>query len=146
MSTIPKSKKLVKETIEDSSKPNRKIDLPAAKPLGDGPIQIKPIECCNENVAILCFRTEVGGNLVLPEDDGFKEEGIVVGIGPGIPDGAGGRTRSQLQLGDVVTFQKRQILNKIKSQTGFYKDQLLLIINERSLLIKLPQVPYEIVD
>ncbi len=144
MSSIPQSDKLAAETAVEDAKAPRSIHMPAAKEL-DEVIKIKPVHCLNENVAILCFRTDVGGSLVLPEDEGFKEEGMVVGTGMGVPDGAGGRTQTQLCLGDVVTFQQKQILRRIKPENGPYKDQLVLIINERSLMTKLPPRPFEII-
>jgi co-chaperonin GroES (HSP10) len=145
MSSIPKSKKLAEETASDEAKAPRSVHMAAAMPLDDV-IVIKPVQCLNENVAVLCFRTDVGGGLVLPEEEGFKEEGMVVGTGMGVPDGAGGRTKSQLELGDIVTFQQKQILRRIKPENGPYKDQLVLIINERSLMTKLPPRPFKVLE
>jgi len=140
----PKSEKLKKEEADPMLKDRPTPNFKSAAPIADV-IKIKPIVCCNENVAILCFRQEVGGGLILPADEGFKSEGIVVGTGPGIPDGAGGRTKSQLKLGDVVAFPKGKQVVEIKPESGPYKDQLVLLLNERSLLMQLPPRPFEVV-
>lgn len=142
---IPKSEKLAQEEANSNAVADRVPDMEANKSLGDT-ISIKPLEMLNENVAVLCFAHEIGGGLVIPDGDALKDEGIVIGIGKGVPDGAGGRTKSQLEIGDVVSFMGKNVLFKYKPNSGVYQDQHVFVINERSLISKLPPVKFEIID
>lgn len=109
----------------------------------DTVIKIKPVDCLNEFVAVLPFKIET--DIVVPNVQ-YKNEGVVIGIGPGLPDNAGGRTKSQLQLGDVVVFQDRNVVLKMDDGGGYYKNNVVLIISEKSLICRLDPVKFEVLD
>lgn len=106
------------------------------------PIKIKPIPCCNEFVAVL--RSSVTGNVIV--SNAYKNEGVVVGIGPGLPDNNGARIKTQLKLGDVVMFIERNIVSSIEPKDGLYAGKSLVIIQERNLICKLPPTKFILVD
>lgn len=140
----PKSAKLLREEAANlnvgdnipSSFMVEKSDEPS------GPIEIREIPCLNEFVAVLLFR--VKSDIVMPDKQQYRNEGIVVGMGPGLPDGAGGRVATQLKLGDVVLFQDRNIVLDVSSDKPPYKGQRVVIISERSLICKLPAVEFTV--
>jgi co-chaperonin GroES (HSP10) len=142
---MAQSDKLKQEIAEDAKKksiilPN--LDSDSAEE--SGPIKIKKIECLNEFVAILV--TTIESTIQLTENSKFKNEGIVVGVGPGLPDGSGGRTASQLNIGDVVLFKDNNVAMQLDPDNGFYKNKRIVIISERSLICKLPKREYELVE
>lgn len=144
MST-PKSAKLLKELeaseLTPSALPSEVYRVEEQK---TGPVQIRSIPCLNDFIAILMFR--ITSDLALPGNQKFKNEGMVVGIGPGLPDNAGARVPTQLEIGDVVLFSERTIAMEINPDEGVYRDQRIVIIPERSLICKLPAVPFEIIE
>lgn len=107
-------------------------------------IKIRPIECCNDWIAVLQFHIDT--ELALPSEGGTKTEGIVIGVGPGMPTANGLRCPSQLKIGDVVTFADKAVVRAIASDSPPYKDQLVVILNERNVFCKLQPVPFELVD
>ena len=144
---IPKSEKLKKE--EES----REIAAQAMQNTDDDEVQntgllkIKPVRCLNEYVAILKRRVKT--SIVVSNDaDMFEQEGIVVGIGPGLPDNCGGRVATQLQLGDVVLISpKTPVAGELLPKYGEYAGQKIVIVQERSLLcIMSTKVEFEIVS
>lgn len=143
MST-PKSTKLLREESSGKARqaPVSLVGLPEAEPQHMGPVKIRPIQCLNDFVAVLLFRVQ--SDIQLPNSQQFRNEGIVVGIGPGLPDNAGGRVKSQLEIGDVVTFQDRSIVLDVNSDKPPYKGQRVIIIPERSLICKLPKVEFTV--
>ena len=142
---IPKSEKLQNE--EESEKTVTKVAQDVANEAQDtGPVKIKPVKCLNEFVAILKRRVKT--NIVVSSDaDMFEQEGIVVGIGPGLPDSCGGRIATQLQLGDVVLISpKTPVAGELLPKYGEYAGQKIVIVQERSLLcIMSTKVEFEIV-
>ena len=115
-----------------------------AEPDADvGPIKIREIPCLNDFVAILVSKVRTG--IQLSEEASFKNEGVVVGIGPGLSDGSGGRLESQLKIGDVVLFHSRNMVTEINSDKPPYKGQRVQIFSEKSLICKLPPVEFELV-
>lgn len=108
-----------------------------------GPIVIKPIKCYNDFVAILQFR--IKSDVLLTEQSAFKNEGIVVGVGPGISAGDGKRCPSQLKIGDVITFFGNSVV-KLTPAEGVYKGQTIIIISERNVICGLAPVEFNIVD
>lgn len=138
----PKSAKLLREESAAPTKSQPFSSLIGVEDFQSGPIKIRPIPCLGEFVAILLFRVQ--SDIQLPGNQQFRNEGIVVGIGPGLPDGAGGRVPTQLKLGDVVLFQDRSIVLDIDSDKPPYKGQRVIIISERSLICKLPKVEFVI--
>ncbi len=140
---IPKSAKLVRE------EGNQRDSIPSVlitdtKPDLGGLIKIREIQCLNDFIAILLFR--VKSDIQLPDAQQYRNEGIVVGIGPGLPDGNGGRVLTQLKIGDVVLFQDRNVVIDINSDKPPYRGQRVVIISERSLICKLPPVEFEIIN
>lgn len=105
-------------------------------------IRIREIPCLNDFVAILVSKR--ASDIALPEAQKFKNEGIVVGIGPGLPDNNGSRVKTQLQLGDVVLFSERSIAMEIDSDKPPYKNKRVIIIQEKSLICKLPPVEFQL--
>lgn len=142
---IPKSDKLVKE---DKSKTGTSlpsfITNPEPEVQTSGPIKIREVMCCNDYVAILLFMEK--STIALPEEQKHKNEGVVIGVGPGVPAADGTRTPSQLRLGDVVMFLPKNIITEVAvdSSKSVYKDQRIVILSERSILTKLLPVEVEI--
>ena len=144
---IPKSEKLRKE--EDATNEVKKdpLVLDDDSNIISGPLKIKPIRCLNEFVAILKQRVKT--NIAMPNDaDMFEQEGIVVGIGPGLPDGCGGRVQTQLKLGDVVLLPtKTPIAGEFMPAHGAYAGQKVVIVQERSILcVMSTKVEFELDD
>jgi co-chaperonin GroES (HSP10) len=102
-------------------------------------VQIKPIECLNDFVAVL--KSQVKSTIELG-DAKFKNEGMVVGIGPGLPDGSGSRVASQLSLGDMVIFRDNAVALQLDSENGHYAGQSIVILSEKSLICKAPKKPF----
>lgn len=130
----------------------RQVQVPAATPVIDAAvfedgkaIQIKPIQCCNEFVAIMPFRFK--SSLALLEISTYKNEGIVVGIGPGAPGLDGKRCPSQLVVGDVVIFSNQQMAMKpMVPKSGVYADKQIIVISERAVICKKQPVLFELVS
>lgn len=143
---IPKSDKLRRE--QQQQVPVSVVESRLAAPVLEqtGPIKIKTIACLNEHVALLLFMVPSARTIEVPDDQKYENKGMVIGFGPGLPNAAGGRCPSQLKHGDMVTFQHKHIITAVTAAEGFYKGQRVAIINERSLLHKLPPIPYEVVD
>lgn len=144
--SIAMTAKRMAELEKDASK--RSVILPNIqsddREVETGPIKIKKIECLNEFVAVLV--TTVESSITLTENARFKNEGIVVGVGPGLPDGNGGRTASQLALGDSVLFKDNNVALQLDPDNGFYKGKRIIIISEKSLICKLPKKEFTIVE
>lgn len=141
----PKSAKLLREESVESKNGSLSaiLDNIPRQSGNDEIIKIREIPCLNDFVAILMKRVESG--IDLPENQQYRNEGVVVGIGPGVPDGTGHRTPSQLKLGDVVLFMERSIVTGFNSAEPPYKGQRVVVISERSLICKLPPVKFEII-
>ena len=145
---IPKSVKLTKDEAKMNSAKQAAVKpaIVAAKHK-DTAIKhtIRKIECLNEFVAIMQFEMEMKSGIELPDSKKFINEGIVVGVGPGVSD-SGTRCPSQLKIGDVVMFSDRNIVTTIASEQHPYAGKKLILISERSLMCKLPAVPFDMVD
>lgn len=100
-------------------------------------IPVKKVTCYNDFVAILQFRIQ--SNIIL--EDSFKNEGMVVGVGPGIPGPGGMRVPSQLKLGDVVSFYGNPT-TALEPKSGVFAGQKIIIIPERAVMVGLPPVPF----
>jgi co-chaperonin GroES (HSP10) len=139
---IPKSAKLLKEEAAEP-KP-RKLIYDIQEEDTTGPIKIKPVDCLNDFVAVLLFR--IKSDIELPEMQKYKNEGVVVGVGPGLPDNSGGRIKTQLKIGDVVVFMERNVVMEINTANDPYKGQRIIILSERNLICKLPPVEFTLVN
>lgn len=141
---LPKSPKLQKELeLESKQQSQRGMTQFYKDDVLPEKLLIKKVECINDFCALLLRRVET--TLALSEDQKFKNEGVVVGFGPGLADGAGGRLKSQLNLGDVVVFHDRNIVMDIRPDDGVYKDHRIVIISEKSLICKLAPIEFELV-
>ena len=126
---------------------DRSITVVSDLPMGvtptvtvDGPFEIHIVDCLNDLVAVQIFQRK--SDLALPDSEKFSNEGIVIGIGPGLPDNNGNRVPTQLKIGDVVSFVGR---NGMKIQRQDRPDDQILLIPERSLLCRLSPVPFVVV-
>jgi co-chaperonin GroES (HSP10) len=145
MAKIPKSKKLQKEdeaVVEETTVAAPESGVNPINPT----IEIRPVTCYNDFVAIL--QTSIETTIVLANSDGqFKNEGLVIGVGPGIADGYGGRLESQIKIGDYVMFGKRNIAQTLEPSDGPYMGKKVVIVSERNILCELPtQIDFEIVS
>lgn len=140
---IPKSEKLIQEESLQTGAATPSFVNPIDTLSGDV-IKIKPIDCLNDWVAVLQFKIET--NIAMPTGEGYKNEGIVIGVGSGVPDGAGGMTKSALNVGDVVMFQDRAIAARIQSDSEPYAGKTVLMLMEKNIFCKLKPVPFEILN
>ncbi len=139
----PKTQKLLREeqkVAEDQSI----IESITPKYIPGEPIKIKEVPCANECVAILQFRVQT--NIVLGEDAQHKNEGMIIGTGPGLPGLDGKRCPSQFKLGDVVVFQDKYIITQIAPKEGVYVNQKVIIMSEKSILFHLDSVPFKVLS
>jgi co-chaperonin GroES (HSP10) len=137
----PKSAKLLREEATENL--TKKLIYNKHDEESSGPIKIKPIDCLNEFVAVLMFR--IKSDIELPEMQKYKNEGIVIGVGPGMADSNGQRVKSQLQIGDVVIFMERNIVMEINAESEPYKGQRVIILSERNIICKAPPVEFKVV-
>jgi co-chaperonin GroES (HSP10) len=140
----PKSDKLAREeaiTVKQAAIPQDDYVVPVYGP--DDKIKIKELTCYNDYVALVQFR--INSRIELSGDASYKQEGLVVGVGPGIPASDGKRCPSQLIIGDVVSFYGRPTL-ELNPTEGVYAGRRVVITSERSVICKLPSVPFERVD
>jgi len=138
---MPKSQKLLRDEAA-KSKHDVADTIPIPVLASGEPLKIKEIKCCNDFVAILQFRMQSSLEL---GDTGYKQEGMVVGVGPGLPTASGARCPSQLSIGDVVTFFGNPTLT-LEPRNGLYSGRKIVIIPERSFICHLPKIPYEVCD
>lgn len=134
----PKSDKLKRE--EEASQTR---DVSGAIALADppvvqeGPVKVRIVDCCNDFVAIL--QTQILSTIELSDaDSSYKNEGLVIGVGPGVADGAGGRLTPQVIVGDYVMFGERNVVQQIRSDSPPYQGQLVIIVSEKNIICKLP--------
>ena len=131
----------------------RAADLRASAPKDTSPdarvyeddesIPVKPVNCYNDFVAVLQFR--VKSQIILNEGASLKNEGMVIGVGPGLPGPDGKRVPSQLKLGDVVVFYGNPTTT-INPSSGVYKDQRVVIFPERAVICGLKPRPFHLVE
>lgn len=132
----PKSKKLQEEEAGTPERTEAPSAIAVAVPEPEGPIQVREVKCLNDFVAILLF--EIESSVVMPDADSkYKNEGLVVGVGPGISDGAGGRLECQVEVGDVVMFGERNVIASIASDSPPYAGRKVAIVSDRNLICKL---------
>jgi co-chaperonin GroES (HSP10) len=78
----------------------------------------------------------------------YKNEGLVIGVGPGIA-ADGQRVPSQFEIGDRVYFSSKHIHIALEQDSdfydGFYHDSDVFILIERNVICKLPPIPFEVV-
>lgn len=135
---IPKAKSAIEVPDHDVEKKALVNSFREGK--NEKKLRIKPIECCNDFVAIMPIVIEAG--IVLPET-AYTNEGVVVGVGPGVVSGQV-RVPSQLSIGDVVIYNSKSSLTQIQPDDGAYKGKTILIISERSVFCITRKVDYEL--
>lgn len=135
--TIPKSKKLVE--IDESEGRGSKI-VPSFAPHIKEKIEsviIKPVKCHNNYVAIL--QTQIETSIQLADTDGqYKNEGLVIGVGPGITDGSGGRLQPSVKIGDYVMIGAKNHVATLVPDNGHYKGRKVVIVVENNIICELP--------
>ncbi len=136
---IPKAKSAVEVADHEVEKKALLTSFKEAK--RESKVDIKPIECLNEFIAIMPIVIESG--IVLPET-AITNEGIVVGVGPGLPSG-GGRVASQLKIGDVVLYNSKNTLTRLEPSEGVYKGKSIFITQERSVYCILRRADFRLV-
>lgn len=136
---IPKAKSAADTKDHEVEKKALLTSFKEAKKLDK--IKIKPIKCLNDFVAIMPIVIEA--NIVLPET-AYTNEGIVVGIGPGLKTEV--RTINQLEIGDVVLFNAKNTLTKLQPEEGVYKNREIFITQERSIFVVIRKSDFEMVD
>lgn len=141
---IPKSEKLNKEEAQMATAEKTSTSTAKKAKKEQSEVVIRKVNTLNEFVAVRLF--EVESDLALPDERRFRNEGIIVGVGPGVPDGSGGRCPSQLSIGDVVLIQEKNVLTYINDDKYPYDGAKIALMSERNLLCKLKPVPYRLVD
>lgn len=142
---------LTKDKPQTKSPPEAKSQIKASVPrmtkqAHADVIQIKPIECYNDNVAIILFENVQTEGLELPENVRFSDEGIIIGVGPGLPNSVG-RTPLHCKVGETVIIDPRSGKNAHEgSAASFYAGKRIVFTIERNLICKSAnQRPFEIV-
>lgn len=142
---VPKTQKMLREEVAAADKldavraPEEVIKIYAP---GEE-IPVKEVRTYNDFVAILQFRIE--SSILMAGNNGFKNEGMVVGVGPGLPGLGGERVPSQLSLGDVVTFYGNPVTT-LEPKSGVYAGQKIIIVTERSIICGLAPIPFKLVE
>lgn len=144
---IPKTAKLIKEETASNTKVT--VDEPKAcskamKCCGSEPdthkeIEIREIKCLNDFVAILRFEEE--SIIEIPDHQRLKNEGMVIGVGPGVPPTA----NAQVIIGDVVAFMPRNIITEIKGTKYPYEGKTITIVSERNIIMTLDPIIHRLV-
>jgi co-chaperonin GroES (HSP10) len=141
---IPKNKKLVE--IDQSEGRGSKIVPAFAPEIKEKPdtIIIKPVKCHNNYVAIL--QTQIETSIQLAGTDGqYKNEGLVIGVGPGISDGNGSRLEPSVKIGDYVMIGAKNHVATLIPDNGHYKGQKVVIVVENNIICELPtDIEYQI--
>jgi co-chaperonin GroES (HSP10) len=143
---IPKTEKLAKEEACRHEKPCAHETEKAVKnaKTANQSVIIKKIKMLNEFVAVKLFEHE--SELALPEERRFRNEGIVVGVGAGLPDGSGGRCESQLTIGDVVLVPEKNILTTLNIVGHPYDNAKIVVVSERNIICKMEPVYFEVLE
>lgn len=144
---IPKSKALIdsESTGRGEQTTTTVAKLAVDKSVDKSVVKIRPVECLNDFVAILQSELETFLAIAGGSQEKFKNEGVVVGVGPGIADGAGGRLKPSVIVGDYVMFGDKNVVAKIEPDTGPYAGKKVVIVSERNILCKLPnKVEFEL--
>lgn len=137
---LPKSKKLRDEEASDHRNPAQPTLMPAQGQLPAGPLKLKSIPCYNHYIALLVLQDPTP--IVLPEGVAAIREGVVVGVGPGIPGPDGSRCPPTAQLGDHVLLWQNNIITQLNCKNPPYVGQQVIIVAETSLLCKLGTIEW----
>jgi hypothetical protein len=96
--------------------------------------KIKRLFPLNDFVAV--WQEPADTSIILSETARYKNEGVVVGVGP---------KTQQVELGDVVTFIDRAIA-VLEPESGFYKNERIIVLGDHSLIMKLRTIGVELVS
>ena len=135
---IPKSAKLASELSGKSDFFTKQVKNNQSVDKTNGVLAIRPVQCCNDFVAIVQTQTE--STIELVEAQKFQNEGIVVGVGPGLATVNGTRCTSQLAIGDRVAFYGNPVL-AIDAKDGPFVGKHVVIYPERSIICHLIPKP-----
>ena len=123
-----KSESLAKEEAQLIKNSTEKVVLVENKSYTNKDVvRIKPLTCYNDFVAVIQFKM-AAGSILLSNDQGYRNEGIIIGVST--------LCKSDIKVGDTVIFNDRQVVHTINSDSGVYKDQRVIIMSERSLILK----------
>lgn len=141
---IPKSKVLITSENNGREEQTQSAVLKTVGKSSETKLKIRPVGCCNDFVAVL--QSEIDTFLALgSSEEKYRNEGIVVGIGPGISDGVGGRLKLTVNVGDYVMFGAKNIVTTIQPDNGPYAGKKVAILSERNIICKLPNpIQFEI--
>jgi hypothetical protein len=138
---VLKSRKMRNE--EAATPESTPLDIPTYK--RETVIRIKPIETLNEYVLVMPFARNT--TILLPNTMQYQPYGIVVGVSKNMLAPDGSRVVSALMPGDVIRFWERNVIDHdYKTPDPHYRERRLVLLSERSVLSRLPPVPFEIVD
>ena len=140
---VPKTKKLCEEEAAGVAIKPPSLDI--AEPFEDV-VLIRPVDCQNDFVAVL--QAQIETTIALSNDDhSYKNEGLAIGVGPGIADGAGGRLKPTVNVGDYVMFGAKNVLQTLAPNDGPYKGRKVVIVSEKNILCKLPSsIKYKVIE
>lgn len=133
---IPKTEKLLVEenTVSSSIEGPSAYMEPKPEIHSNAFRDIKPLRPLNDYVAVWLEANNT--TIVLSEGDKYKNEGVVVGIGPNV---------KHVKMGDVVAFTGRA-LHVIEPTGGFYKNEKILLMTENSCLMVLKTIDFNLVS
>lgn len=130
--SIPKSQKLQLELEEKANlRAEQEPSVSPAPVSHGGAVIVKPVKCCNDFVAIL--QEEVNTSITLSDMDKFKNEGLVVGVGPGLSDGHGGRLAPTVKIGDYVLFGGKPTA-VVESAEPPYAGKKVVLLPDRNIM------------
>ena len=142
---IPKTAKLLKEETTSNTKISSEEPKACSKmkkccdEQDIKEIEIREIKCLNDFVAILRFEEE--SVIEIPDHQRLKNEGMVIGVGPGVPPTA----NAQVIVGDVVAFMPRNIITEIKGTKYPYEGKTITIVSERNIIMTLDPIIHRFV-
>jgi co-chaperonin GroES (HSP10) len=130
--SIPKSQALLDKEAQSTATDQAQALDPTTNDVPMLHLPATPIECCNDFVAIM----QASNKSALVMTESYSNEGVVVGVGPGVSDGAGGRLPLCVEFGDYVMFGERNIVTIIPVGP----DQRMVIVSERNIICKVPNI------
>lgn len=147
---VPKSRKLQEEEAareqQEHSLPSALSSQSSTAVQESDEILIREVKCCNDFVAIMQFQIETSIAMSDTEST-YKNEGIVVGVGPGVADGNSGRLKPTVEVGEIVMFGARNIAAVVESSSPPYEGKKVVIVSERNVLCKIPKkIPFKLIE
>lgn len=134
---IPKSEKLQAESAATSifvEGPSAYMDVEQPKVHGDNR-ELKQVYPLNDMIAIWVETSS--SSLMLSDKDKYKNEGVVIGVGP---------LATQVNIGDLVLFPSNAPHQTFSSSSGFYEGERIILMSEKMLLMKLKTINFTLVN